>query len=119
MNTEFDPDKITQLLNQGTRQIDGRILSALNKARHNALERQSAHAPVFTFAPNGGRHPYADRSTIWEMLYSAQHLFIIILLVVIVVSGVGYWHHAEEQRIGELDVAILTDELPVEIFVDP
>lgn len=117
MNTELDPGKITQLLNQGIRQMDGQVLSALSRARQLALERQAAHAPVFTLAP-GGMHTHTNRWTHWAGLHSAQHLAIVILLAAIVISGVGYWHHAEEQQIGELDVAILTDELPVEVFVD-
>lgn len=116
MSTELDPDKITRLLNQGIRQMDGQVLSALNRARQNALERRAA--PAFALAPNGVLYTHIDRWTLWAVLHSAQHLAMVGVLAVIVVSGVGYWHHAEEQKIGELDAAILTDELPVEVFVD-
>jgi hypothetical protein len=118
MNTELDPGKITQLLNQGTRQMSGQVLSALNRARQNALEKHSVRAHVFNLAPSSGMHTDTHRWAHWPGLRSVQHLAIVILLAAIVISGVGYWHHAEEQQIGELDVAILTDELPVEVFVD-
>ncbi|MBY0576442.1 MAG: DUF3619 family protein [Gallionellaceae bacterium] len=118
MNTELDPGKVTQLLNQSTRQMSGQILSALNRARQNALERHAVRTHAFALAPSGGAHTYTNRWMHWAGLHSAQHLAIVILLAAVVISGVGYWHHVEEQKIGELDVAILTDDLPVEVFVD-
>jgi hypothetical protein len=35
-----------------------------------------------------------------------------------VVAGTNFWQPSEEQQISELDVAILTDEMPLEVFVD-
>jgi len=40
------------------------------------------------------------------------------LLVAILMFAAGYWQHAQEQQISEIDVAILTDEMPIEVFVD-
>lgn len=118
MSNELDPGKITQLLNQGTRQMGGQVLSALCRVRQKALERHSAYTPAFILAPNGVAHAYADRWMGWTIPRPMQQMVIAGLLATVVISGLGYWHHAEEQRIGELDVAILTDELPIEVFVD-
>ena len=118
MSTELDTSKVAQLLNLGTRQMNAGVLSALSKARLAALDRQAVCVPAYTLAPSGVMYTYMGRWTPGAMLHSAQHLAIVILLAAIVVSGMGHWYHVEEQRIGELDVAILTDELPVEVFVD-
>jgi hypothetical protein len=111
MNTKFNPDKIAQLLTQSTRQMDARTLSALSQARHNALERQEAHAPVFALAGT-------DRSSHWLAQHAATQWIAAGLLAATLVLASSYYHHSQEQQIGELDVAILTDELPMEVFVD-
>ncbi len=116
MNTEFDPIKIKQLLDHGTRQMSGQVLLSLSRARQKALERQAVHVPDLTLASNGAGPSHGWMH--WVMPQSIQQMVIAGLLASVVVSGVSYWHHAEEQRIGELDVAILTDELPIEVFVD-
>ena len=110
MTTELDPRKIAQLLTQATRQLDATTLSALVDARQNALKRQSVRAPVFTLS--------AGRWTHDLMPHSAHQWLFTGLIVVILAVSAGYWQHAQEQQISELDVAILTDELPIEVFVD-
>ena len=110
MNTKFDPSKIAKLLTQGTRQLDTNTLSALADARKNALKRLSVRTPVFTLS--------TGRWTLGLMPHSAQYWLVAGMLVVIFVFTAGYWQHAHEQQISEIDVAILTDELPIEVFVD-
>jgi hypothetical protein len=110
MTTKLDPGKIVLLLTQGARQLDTATLSALADARRDALKKQSVHAPVF--ALNFGRWTHN------LVPHSAQQWLITGLLVAIFVFSAGYWQHAQEQQISELDVAILTDELPIEVFVD-
>ena len=111
MTNELDPGKIAQLLTQGARQLDTATLSALADVRQHALKRQSSvDAPVF--ALNAGRWTHN------LVPHSAQQWLVTGLLVAIFVFAAGYWHHAQDQQISELDVAILTDELPIEVFVD-
>jgi len=111
MKTKFNPGEIAQLLTQSTRQMDAQTLSALSQARRNALERQAAHAPVFALA-GAGRGIYSLIPHAGTQWIAAG------LLAATLVFGASYYHHSQEQQIGELDVAILTDELPMEIFVD-
>lgn len=115
-SSELNLNKIAQLLNQSTRQMDGQVLSALNLARHNALERQSAYAPAFALA--GASSPGTARWTHWLIPHSTRQWIAAGVLAAAVIGGAGAWHHAQEQQISELDVAILTDELPIEVFVD-
>lgn len=116
MITRLNPKQIAQLLTESTRQLDAGTLSALVTARQNAMKRHARHAPAFAFTPVS-----AHGSIHWtEKLvpHSAQQWLAIILLAVTLVAGTGFWHHTQEQQISEIDVAILTDDLPIEALVD-
>lgn len=110
MTENLDPGKIARLLTLSTRQLDESTLSALHSARQNALKRQMVRAPVF--ALNTGRETH---SLIPDTL---QQWVVAGLLVAMLIVGTSFWHHVQEQQITELDVAILTDDLPIEVFVD-
>ena len=110
MTNELDPRKIAQLLTLSTRQLDESILSALVNARQNALKRQSVRAPVFTLDTGHGTHSLIPDSV--------QRWVVAGLLIATLAVGISYWQHIQEQQTDELDVAILTDELPIEVFVD-
>jgi hypothetical protein len=116
MTNELDPGKIAQLLTQGTRQLDAVTISALVDARQKALKRQSARASVFALAPTSSYMParWTDRL----IPHSAQLWIAAGLLVAALIAGTSYWQIVQEQQIDETDVAILTDELPIEVFVD-
>jgi hypothetical protein len=116
MTNELDPRKITQLLTQSTRQLDESILSALVNARQNALKRYSERAPVFALTPAS-----AHSSVRWTnrlIPHSAQPWIAAGLFAAVLIAGMSVWHNVQEQQISELDVAILTDDLPIEVFVD-
>jgi hypothetical protein len=110
MTTKMDPGKVAQILTQSSRQLDTSTLSALAEARQNALERQLVHSS--TAVLNTGRWAHN------LIPHSGQQWLATGLLVAIMMFSAGYWQHAQEQHISELDVAILTDELPIEVFVD-
>ncbi len=110
MTTGLDPKKIAQLLTQSTRQLNEATLSALADARHNALKRQAAHSPVFALT--------TGRWTQSLMPHSAKQWMVTGLLAAVFVIGVNFWQHSRVQQISKLDVAILTDDLPIEVFVD-
>lgn len=111
MTDKLNPKRIAQLLNQGTWQMDAGVLAALSDARQKALQRQSARAPVFTLATGRWTHFLAS--------FTAHQWVSAGLLAAMLIIGSGYyWHHTHEQQIADLDVAILTDDLPIEVFVD-
>lgn len=110
MTTKLDSGKIAQLLTQSARQLDTNTLSALAGARQNALKRQLVRAPAAVLSTGRWTHNLIP--------HSGQQWLATGLLVVILVLSAGYWQHTQEQQISELDVAILTDELPIEVFVD-
>lgn len=110
MTTKLDSEKISQLLTQSARQLDSTTLSALAGARQSALDKHMGrtHATVLS----------TGRWTHILVPHSGPQWLVAGLFLAIVLFSSNYWQHAQEQKISELDVAILTDELPLEVFVD-
>ena len=115
MSNELNPEKIAQLLTKSVQQLDNSTLSALNKARHKALERQSTRVPVFAFSTSG--HASA-RWTDRLIPHSAAPWLAAVLLAAILLACASYWQNVQEQQIDDTDVAILTSDLPIEVFVN-
>ena len=116
MTSELDPGKIARLLNLGTRQLDAVTVSALVNARKNALKRHSERVSVSALTPAS-----AQSSARWTdrlIPHSAQPWIAAGLLVAVLIAGTSYWQDMQEQQIDETDVAILTDELPIDVFID-
>lgn len=108
---DSSPEPIARLLTIAARELDTDTVNALQRARNIALARQSLRKPVLALGNVHGMH--------WPIPHSApQWVYAIVLLVAILASVTGYWHHAREHEISHLDIAILTDDLPMEIFVD-
>lgn len=116
MINELNPGKIVQLLTKSTQQLDESTLSVLANARQNALKRQSVRAPVFTLTSASAHNSlrWADRL----IPHSLQPWIAAVLLLAILFAGTSYWQHVQEQQIDETDVAILTGDLPIEVFVN-
>ena len=108
---EINPERIAQLLTRSTQQLDDNTVATLRLARNAALERQLLRKPVF--ALNTGH------STHWLIPHSIQQwVAAAILLIVILAGGISYWHDEQGYDMSHLDVAILTDDLPLEVFID-
>jgi len=105
------PESIAKLLTSAAGQLDADTVAALRRARNVALARQSLHKPVLALSSGYGTHRLIPHS-------AQQWTAVAILLIAVLVSVVGYWHHGNEHDMSHLDIAILTDDLPMEIFVD-
>lgn len=116
MTNELDPEKIARLLTQGARQLDAGIVSALVSARQNALKKYFERVSVSTLTPASGHSSvrWMDRL----ISHSAQPWLAAGLLVAVLIAGTSYWQNIQEQQIDDTDLAILTDELPIDVFVD-
>lgn len=111
MTTKLDPKKVARILNQSTQDMDDMTVSALQQARAKALQRQATPARSLRLAGSGWTHLLIPHST--------QQWITAGLLALVLASGAGmWWQHNHHQQIVELDVEILTDELPIEIFLD-
>jgi hypothetical protein len=104
------PGQIARLLTRAAQQLDGDTVSALRRARQRALERQTVRRSVFALDAGHNLHlPIPHTSLQW--LAAA-------MMLAVLAGGIGYWHHAGEHESSHLDLAILTDDLPMEVFID-
>lgn len=105
---KVDHQHIAGLLTRSTEQLDEQILSALRNARTVALQKQRLHEPVFSLSAIGHRaHNMMPHST-------NQWVAAVILLAAVLVGVAGYWQNSQVPQ----DMDILTDDLPIEVFVD-
>jgi hypothetical protein len=115
MTQSVNPEKIARLLTKSVQHLDKATLSALANSRENALQRQGVRAPVYSLASHSAR-----TSTRWAghlMSHAAQIWIAAGLLAIILLAGTGYWQHVQEQQNDDTDVAILTGDLPIDVFV--
>lgn len=109
---ELNHPRIAELLTQGSGQLDDRIVSSLRKARAVALQKQRLREPALSLSAIGHRaHALMPHST-------PQWLATAMLLAMIIVSVTSYCHYTQEHQGSHLDIAILTDDLPMEVFID-
>lgn len=111
MNTQIDPHKIAQLLTQSSQQLDEKTLSALADVRRYALSKQLARAPSFALSAGHWINILIPHTT-------NQWVATGLLAALLVVTGTTAWQYTAEQQISEIDVAILTDEMPLHVFVN-
>jgi len=108
---DVDPERVARLLTSAAQRLDDNTVASLRRARNVALERRSLSKPVAILSTGHGIH--------WLMPHSAhQWVATVILFVAVIFGGVDYWQHAHEVELARLDAAILTDDMPLEAFVD-
>lgn len=108
---ETDNRKIAQLLTQACDQLDAHTVASLQQARTIALQKQRISVPAFSLA-SIGHHIHLPRS-------SNQWLVATLVLATLVFGMADYWYAAQERQYHHnLDIEILTDDLPLEVFLD-
>lgn len=111
MKNRLNTEEVGQLLARSTQQIDDSILAGLRAARMAALQRQRiAVQPGFSAWLRG---------LLPAPLHRAQANWgVALLLLAILLGSALYWQKPDEHDHAEIDLAILIDELPVEMYVD-
>ena len=108
---DIDPERIAGMLTLAAEQLDSNTVEALRRARHAALDRQVVRASAYALDGKHGLHlpvPHTPRQ--WAAAA---------LLLAVVAGSTGYWQHLRKhEMMAHLDVAILTDDMPLEVFVD-
>jgi len=115
MGIKLKIEDIQHLLNRSTSDLSTDTLDKLQRARRAALQHQQTTQPTAVRAWLSqheiiGHHPSPQHRVLnWGLAA---------LFAVVLVSGVSYWQHTSERDHSAIDIAILTDDLPVHMYVD-
>ena len=112
---QLNTESIRQLLNRSSAKLGLRTLTRLSDARTQALARYDARSTVREFSLAGvltgsGHSTGSHRSQYYWALA--------VLLAAFLYSGSTYLQHVIEHDNSDVDIAILTDDLPIDAYVD-
>jgi hypothetical protein len=115
MGIKLNIGDISRLLDRSASELSPKTADGLHAARRAALQRQRTKQSTMV-------HAWLDEHGIISHHASRQHKALnwglAALFAIVLVSGVGYWQHTSERDHSALDIAILTDDLPVHMYVD-
>ena len=116
MNNKLNTESIRQLLNRSSAQLEQPTLARLRDVRTQALARYDARssAPAFAWAGSTSTHSGHNSGSHSSHYYWAAA----VLFAALLFSGVTYWQHATEHDNSDVDIAILTDDLPIDVYVE-
>lgn len=107
--------RLVKLLDRGADELEPRTVARLAAARKQALAHCEAEpAPALQWAPartSGSRAGSDNRRMRMRLLLAA-------VLVAAVAVGLGWHRGGNGPDIAEIDAALLTDELPINAFLD-
>jgi Protein of unknown function (DUF3619) len=115
MTSKQKQNSIKQTLDISSSQLSPSTLEKLRMARSKALEHQRTNstAPVFAWLGNHS-DKNGNANTSRSLQWAVAALFVAFLF-----SGATYWEdYTHEDEISEVDVSILTDELPIHVYLD-
>ena len=113
MTKKLSHTTIKQLLNRSLTQLEQPTLARLRDARVQALARFEARrtTPAFAWAGMSVGHAAATRHK--------PHFWPAAILFAALLFGVAaYWQQLAKHDTADLDIAILTDDLPIHVYVD-
>lgn len=115
MKNQIDKNKIKELLNSFTTQFTPSTLENLRAARMRAVEQQRVphKLPILAWLGHeNSRHESIYISKRYNMIFAS-------LILAGLISGASIWHsYSTEHEINEVDIAILTDDLPLLALLD-
>jgi len=115
MKTDINTKLIKELLNNSTSQLAPATLEKLRIARLRALDHQRIRhsVPVLAWL---GHHDYQQDLRHFAKPYN---WIIAVIFTACLITGVSLWHnYTTEHEINEVDIAILTDDLPIHALLD-
>lgn len=107
MNIKVNHKEIAQLLDRSAERMDRNTVKALQLARQQALQHQRVTASIWQ---NWDGVLFGHRR---ELSWGVAAIVATLLLVNLTV-----WQRSSDNNRGHIDIAILTDEMPVDIYVD-
>jgi hypothetical protein len=114
MNPKLNGKDIRQLLNRSAAGLEASTVQKLDQARVEALDHFEAMCADPALALAGmGRQVSGPRQKIYRWLA-------ILLLAASLAGAIGYyWQQSSEHDSGDdIDIAILTDDMPMDAYVD-
>ena len=115
MEKEWDPEPVRQLLDRSLAQLDQPALARLRAARFQALNRYETHNATMPLVAWNGEH------AIWyasAQRHSIHYWIGAILLAASLFSNIVYWQNAMDNDASDVDIGILTDDLPIQYYTD-
>lgn len=115
MGLKLKLDDLAPLLDRATQQLDTETLDRLHAARRKALQRHHRTAPAALLSrlhhlvSDHGYEPHQHRALNWVGGF---------LLLVAVTFGGWHWKQTAMHDHASIDLAILTDDLPLRMYVD-
>jgi len=110
---ELDHENIKQLLNHSVSQLERSALTRLHHAREQAMARYASRCeePIFARAGHAVWHAFGSqhKSRFWATT---------LLVAIILFSATAYWHQNSKSDTADIDIAILTGDLPIHFYVD-
>ena len=115
MNDKLKTHLIKEILDASTLQLKPATLEKLRSARTRSLDHQRTRSTVPVLAWLGH---YTGHSDSFHMSKS-MNWAIAALFVACLISGATLWqNYNNEHEICDVDIAILTDDLPIHVYVD-
>ena len=115
MKNEIYTRKIKELLNLSTTQLAPETLDKLRIARTRALDHQRVRhsVPVLAWLGNHGVHNDSHH------ISKPMNWAIVAIFIACLFSGVSLWrNYSIEHEICDVDIAILTDDMPIHVYLD-
>ena len=109
--TDVDTKKIKHLLNHSATRLEQPVLAKLRHARDQAVARYESRrvSPALVWAG----------SFSWSHSPQKIQFWMAALLVITVLLGAAtYWNQEAESDTSDVDIAILTDDLPMHVYTD-
>ena len=115
MTNTLKTREIGRLLNRSSEQLNQDILGKLQSARRTALnyQQKTQQAPVMAWLTEHGVISHHSTSG-----HRTLGFGIAMLLAAVLLGSSLYWQQAKERDHAEIDIAILTDDLPVAMYVE-
>jgi hypothetical protein len=111
MNINLNHRDIRRLLDRSADQLDRPVLNGLQAAREHALQRQRTSIST-RLSPDGMLHGHlqpSQRTLGW---------IVAAIVATLLLVNMAYQYRASEHDRCDIDIAILTDELPIDMYVD-
>ena len=116
MKSDINTQKIKELLNAATMQIAPETLDKLRMARTRALDHQHIRQSVPVLAWLGGNH--SGQNETHHLSKPMLWLMGAVLAVSLMSSAMVYRNYLIEHEINDVDIAILTDDMPINVYLD-